>query len=80
MRKNSDVIISYKSTGPDTDDDEEDESQQRVPLYSCCAPHCKEVFRSIHECEQHYMDNHIFECKECNFVFPNEFLLDLVSS
>ena len=50
------------------------------PIYSCCAPHCREAFDSIFSCDEHYNERHVFECNSCNCVMPNEYLLDLVST
>jgi hypothetical protein len=45
--------------------------------YSCVDPTCKLAFRTIHECNEHYQEHHVFCCRECPQVMPNDRLLDM---
>ena len=85
--KDADVIVYYVVADtaapivpePAQLEDEAVETKS-FPIYSCCAPHCRETFDSIFSCDEHYNERHIFECNSCTCVMPNEYLLDLVST
>jgi len=49
-------------------------------MYPCTVMGCSEVFQSVFDCDAHFQDCHVRECGFCRASFPNEHVLDLVSS
>lgn len=82
----SDMILSYRMLVVEEIIQEEglcttekNKEKKRSRFYDCCVPHCLETFDSTSALEEHYEKNHVHQCHECHRIFPNEYLLDLVS-
>ena len=75
------IVLSYLPEEHVTTPVEKELSCSASPSlpFSCSAPHCKERFGSLYESQLHYESHHRFECNECGAIYPNEFLLDIVS-
>jgi len=52
---------------------------ETTPLhwYPCCVPGCIKTFQTIAECEEHFDQEHLFQCGECHVVLPCNHLLEL---
>jgi hypothetical protein len=47
------------------------------PQYPCGVIGCSLVFDSFVDCDAHYEESHIFQCRECHAILPSDRLLDL---
>lgn len=45
--------------------------------YPCCVPGCTQTFHTISECEEHFDEQHMYQCGECHKVMPSNHLLEL---
>ena len=50
---------------------------RRLPQYQCGVVGCPLAFDSLWDCDAHYEECHIFQCRECYAILPSGRLLDL---
>lgn len=53
------------------------DTHRHSDYYQCGVTGCTHAFESLSDCDAHYEESHIFQCRECYAILPSDRLLDL---